>query len=138
MSFVRFTLVDRAKHMEAFNQYLSRCAKKSSIDTPPSILLRALQKRDLRVTFYEPTENYASTLSGVILCCVSGSQDSVLMKYGKRCGLPRGLPIIWNTNVDSSFLRMYGFYPKFENDDIEVAANTFEGTTSIHLNRKYS
>eukprot|EP00759_Apiculatamorpha_spiralis_P036168 PhF_6_TR36493/c0_g1_i1/m.53630 len=138
MSFVRFTLVDRAKHMEAFNQYLSRCAKKSSTDTPPSILLRALQKRDLRVTFYEPTEDYASTLSGVILCCVSGSQDSVLMKYGKRCGLPRGLPIIWNTNVDSSFLRMYGFYPKFENDDIEVAANTFEGTTSIHLNRKYS
>ena len=58
------------------------------------------------------------------------------MDLGKKYGFPRGFPIIWQPN---KALNMYGFYPKFKNDEMcENAFNKSELDGCIEINFNFS
>ena len=47
---------------------------------------------------------------------IKGKNDFLLVKLGKKYGFPRGFPILWVPRTNR--IVTYGFYPKFENDEI--------------------
>lgn len=65
-----------------------------------------------------------------------GKNDRVLIKLGTQFNFPRGFPIIWREN---HYIHLYGFYPKFDNDDInEIELPNLEQIKSLSFNFKYS
>jgi len=80
----------------------------------------------------------SSGLDGVILVVISGNSDRLLIKLAIDYQFPRGFPIIY---VPNKSIHMYGFYPKFDNDDRQdVIENSEEFRNMAHLtfNYKYS
>jgi len=80
----------------------------------------------------------SSGLDGVILVVISGNSDKLLIKLAIDYQFPRGFPIIY---VPNKSIHMYGFYPKFDNDDRQdVIENSEEFRNMSHLtfNYKYS
>jgi hypothetical protein len=72
------------------------------------------------------------------LVIITGVNDEVLKKVGKKYGFPRGFPIIW---IPNKLLNMYGFYPKFENDkrkEDELNREAFKDASEMKFNFKYS
>ena len=54
------------------------------------------------------------TSEPIYLININGNNDKILIKLGKQYNFPRGFPVIW---IPNTLLKIYGFYPKFDNDD---------------------
>ena len=75
-----------------------------------------------------------------IIAMIRGFQDRVLIKLGKECGFPRGFPILWRPATDTleEKIWVYGFFPKFDNDDKSGDLSEFTENTAIMSTYKYS
>lgn len=83
------------------------------------------QKIILQPKIHQKNNYYIVTLHGI--------NDVKLARFGKLYGFPRGFHIIWYPKQSIQF---YGFYPKFENDDM----NSLIETDDVMLvgNKKFS
>ena len=67
------------------------------------------------------------------LLFIVGFRDAVLEKLADKYHFPRGFPIIW---IPQEMLHLYGFYPKFKND--EINNHNYNEVDKIVFNHKYS
>jgi shikimate kinase len=63
--------------------------------------------------------------------------DSVLIKLGRKYNFPRGFPILW---IPGSLIKLFGFYPKFDNDDRQTfdQESEFDNVNNIQFFKKWS
>jgi hypothetical protein len=59
---------------------------------------------------------YRCQVENLYLFFLKGKADSHLIRLGRKTGLPRGFPIVWKPG---EYINLYGFYPKFENDQFD-------------------
>jgi len=69
----------------------------------------------------------------MIVCYI----DKILIKLAKSYNFPRGFPIFW---IPGKTINMFGFYPKFDNDDrcVPDDISEFDGLTHIEFFKKWS
>ena len=68
------------------------------------------------------------------LIFIRNYQDKLLEELAKKYNFPRGFPIIW---IPDEMLNLYGFYPKFKNDDSREHS-IVDSASQLVFNYKYS
>ena len=92
-------------------------------------------QKEVFLNFFKSTN---LELEGCYLITIKGSNDNILIKLAESSRFPRGFPIIWKPN---EFCNLYGFYPKFSNDELKEEASDdtdFINVKQIDFNFKYS
>lgn len=69
------------------------------------------EKKGFKVLMFEDP-----AYPGLIVVMIMGYNDAMMVEAGRKHGLPRGFPIIWDRREPEETIRFGGFYPKFEND----------------------
>lgn len=119
---------DKKQQIDNFKQYLHVLASKNI--TSATLLTQIIATNAVRPLKYHKYGDHD-------IISFQGVNDTKLVEWGKKCGFPRGFHIKKYMNE----IEMFGFYPKFENDDIgESAINNemFNDAVKISMNKKFS
>lgn len=76
------------------------------------------------------TKFYFNEQINTYLIIIQGFNDHVLIKLAHKYNLPRGFPIIWKPD---NYMKYFGFYPKFSNDDRQHNPNLNEFNNIVKL-----
>lgn len=78
-----------------------------------------------------------SEIDNVYLIMISCFIDSVLINLAKKFNFPRGFPILW---IPQKIIKLFGFYPKFENDDRQEpdTDSEFDNVIKVEFFKKWS
>lgn len=128
--FVPFTKSDSSESLLLKNEFLND-AKNAKITTV--LLSTILTTKNIRLEFYKTQNCNADTDVYVIMAV--GNNDSTLMELGKKYNFPRGFPIVW---VPKTSIELFGFYPKFENDERENTIHEFKNAEKAIVTKKFS
>ena len=73
----------------------------------------------------------------VYMIMISCYMDHILIQLAKSDKFPRGFPILW---IPGKLIKLFGFYPKFDNDDRQNPDNEseFDDITNIQFFKKWS
>lgn len=91
-----------------------------------TVIREYLPKKLIRLVFYR-----AEKLDAVFLVMIIGTSDNILIKLAQSYNFPRGFPLIWEPDHS---IRSFGFYPKFSNDDRQMADDVTEFDNVIEIN----
>jgi hypothetical protein len=133
MSFILFEQMssDNVRTQELLKEF------KAVAEKHHSNLGHIVNHRGIRLSIHSPID--LDNFTNLYLVFIIGRNDTVLMELGKSHGMPRGFPIIWHRK---KMLSIYGFYPKFDNDDINDATTPPEldamSSQEFVINLKYS
>jgi hypothetical protein len=99
-----------------------------------------IEAKNIKVSISMSLQPFSS--EPIFLININSSNDNLLLKLGKDYDFPRGFPIIW---IPNKLIKMYGFYPKFENDDKrgdnvikKESINDLEQIVKITMFKKWS
>lgn len=125
----------------------SRCVDFHSITDSPNHNKKALEERfftDIGTNFSKLIRShnlkvniFYCSIPNVYTVMISGYNDKTLIDLARKYNFPRGLPVIWVPGVS---IKMFGFFPKFDNDDRAEITDTkeFEDITSLTAFEKWS
>ena len=110
-------------------------------------IFQKLTQKKVTYNFYE-SETPTTNIKVYIIMVNGKGSYTALVSLGKEFGLPRGFPIVWVPSFTS--IQLFGFYPKFSNDnnvtnanesnDQEIQSLIDQGKTivSMQINKKFS
>jgi shikimate kinase len=143
MAYVEFNQTISGSELKDMDKsFMKDLENLSSHDQNCKLLLSIIRLYKYNKTNFRESLNVkyfrSSDLDGVILIIISGNSDKLLNRLASECQFPRGFPIIY---IPNKSIHMYGFYPKFENDDRQdVIENSdeFKDIAYLTFNYKYS
>jgi len=127
---------EEQKQQERLQMKSKELAEKTIIDKNAyKILLYILEHYN--GTYLTFTESNLLSGETVYMVNVNGAYDSLLNQLGEKFYFPRGFPIIW---IPGKFVKMHGFYRKFENDERNktVTETEFAGLRKMTMFKKWS
>ena len=89
------------------------------------------KKNKIKITTYK------SKYENLYKIMVSIYIDNILISLGRKYNFPRGFPILY---IPNRVIKLFGFYPKFDNDDRVISDDTqeFDDITSLEFFKKWS